>query len=104
MDNFAKEFMTHLNGKVSDDELEVILRELEVFSVDYDITKKETAIIKYEPNIPKCFKIYMVSKKIEGLSPDTLKTYGDYLKDFFMTSKKPLREITANDITIKPTR
>lgn len=49
MDNFAKEFMTHLNGKVSDDELAVILRELEVFSGNYDIQKKETALIEYTP-------------------------------------------------------
>lgn len=37
MENFAKEFMTHLNGKVSDDELAVILRELEVFSGNYTL-------------------------------------------------------------------
>lgn len=37
MENFVKEFMTHLNGKVSDDELAVILRELEVFSGNYTL-------------------------------------------------------------------
>lgn len=98
MDNFAKEFMTRLNGKVSDDELEVILRELEVFSVNYDISKKVTAIVEYEPHMPECYKIYMVSKKIEGLSQSTLKTYDDCLMDFFITVNKTLREITANDI------
>ena len=72
MENFAKEFMTHLNGKVSDDELEVILRELEVFSGNYDIQKKETALIEYTPQIPECYKVYMISKKIEGLSEETL--------------------------------
>ena len=40
MENFAKEFMTHLNGKVSDDELAVILRELEVFSGNYTLMQK----------------------------------------------------------------
>lgn len=74
MENFAKEFMTHLNGKVSDDELAVILRELEVFSGTYDIQKKETALAEYTPQIPECYKVYMISKKIEGLSEETLKT------------------------------
>lgn len=40
MENFAKEFMTRLNGKVSDDELAVILRELEVFSGNYTLMQK----------------------------------------------------------------
>lgn len=98
MENFAKEFMTHLNGKVSDDELEVILRELEVFSGNYDIQKKETALVEYTPQIPECYKVYMISKKIEGLRPSTLNTYGGYLKDFFFTVNKPLHQITTNDI------
>lgn len=98
MENFAKEFMTHLNGKVSDDELEVILRELEVFSGNYDIQKKVTALIEYTPQIPECYKVYMISKKIEGLSEETLKTYNLYLKDFFSSINKELTHITTNDI------
>lgn len=98
MENFAKEFMTHLNGKVSDDELAVILRELEVFSGNYDIQKKETALVEYTPQIPECYKVYMISKKIEGLSEETLKTYDLYLKDFFLSINKELTNITTNDI------
>ena len=98
MENFAKEFMTRLNGKVSDDELEVILRELEMFSADYEINKKETQIVKYTPQIPECYRVYLISKKIEGLSEETLKTYNGYLTDFFLAVNKPLPEITTNDI------
>lgn len=84
MENFAKEFMAQLNGKVSDDELEVILRELEMFSVNYEIRKRETQLVKYTPQIPECYRVYLISKKIEGLSEETLKTYNIYLKDFFL--------------------
>lgn len=100
MENFAKEFMAQLNGKVSDDELEVILRELEVFSVNYDIQKKETEIIPYEPHIPECYKVYMVSKKIEGLTDETLKTYAGYLENFFAFFNKPIEKIDSNDIRL----
>ena len=35
--DFAREFMTKLDGKVSEEDMRIILRELEVFSGDYDI-------------------------------------------------------------------
>lgn len=100
VNNFAKEFVTQLNGKVSDEDMATILRELEMFSGDYDIRKKETSIVEYHPQIPECFKVYMVSKKIEGLTDETLKTYSGYLKDFFISVNKPIDQITANDIRV----
>lgn len=98
MDNFAKEFLTRLDGKIPEEEMRTILQELQVFASGYDIQKKETALVLYEPQIPQCYKVYMVSKKIEGRSEGTLKTYDLYLRDFLLTVAKPLKEITANDI------
>lgn len=100
MENFAKEFMTRLDGKLSNDEMKLILSELEIFSSNYDISKKETALTVYEPFIPECYRIYMVSKKIEGLSQETLRTYDLYLRDFLYSISKPLDSITANDIRV----
>lgn len=37
--DFAKEFMTKLDGKVSEEDMVIILRELEVFQTDYDISR-----------------------------------------------------------------
>lgn len=99
--DFAREFMTKLDGKVSEEDMRIILRELEVFSGDYDIQKKETEIVEYqEPELPECYKVYLISKKIEGLSKETLKTYDLYLQDFLRTLRKPVSEISANDIRI----
>ena len=100
MENFAKEFMVKLDGKISESDMATILQELQVFASNYDIQKKETSLTAYEPQIPECYKAYMVSKKIEGLSKETLKTYDLYLKDFLLYIRKPVREITANDIRI----
>lgn len=100
MENFAREFMTKLDGKISESDMATILQELQVFASGYDIQKKETSLTAYEPQIPECYKAYMVSKKIEGLSKETLKTYDLYLKDFLLYIRKPVREITANDIRI----
>lgn len=96
--DFAKEFMTKLDGKVSEEDMLIILRELEVFQSDYDISRKETGIVPYTGELPECYKAYMVSKKIEGLSKESLKTYDLYLSDFLYSVRKPVEDITTNDI------
>ena len=98
MENFAKEFVVKLDGKISDDEMLTVLRELEIFAGEYEIKRRETAIASYEQVLPDCYKAYIVSKKIEGRSQETLKLYDMYLKDFLLYINKPLETITANDI------
>lgn len=98
MENFAKEFVAKLDGKISDDEMLTVLRELEIFAGEYEIKRRETAIASYEQVLPDCYKAYIVSKKIERRSQETLKLYDMYLKDFLLYINKPLETITANDI------
>ena len=98
MDNFARDFITRLDGKVSDDVLKTVLSELQVFANDYSIEKRETGVVKYVRDIPDCYRLYLIAKRIEGLSCETLKTYDLYLKDFLLSLDRPLNEITTNDI------
>lgn len=97
-DTFTKEFALKLNGKLSDNDLKMVLKELEIFTYNYEIKDKCTEIIPYQDTIPPCYNVYMVSKKIEGLSNETLKIYNLYLKDFFSHINKPLQYLTTNDI------
>ena len=97
---FAKEFVTKLDGKVSDEELRLILQELEIFIGDFDIKRKTTDVSEYVPFLPECYKIYFVSKKIEGLSIDSLKTYDFALRRFFEHMNKKLTDISTNDIRL----
>ena len=99
-DTFAKEFILKLNGKIKDDDLKIVLQELEVFSYNYDIKDKCTDLLSYNDIVPSCYKVYLISKRIEGLSEGTLKIYDLYLKDFFMYIEKPLNQITTNDIRV----
>lgn len=100
-EQFATEFITKLNGKIPDYELKTVLQELQVFVNDYDIEERETGIVPYgDFGVPDCYKVYMVSKKIEGLSKNTLKTYDYYLRDFFNHMDKPLEKITSNDVRL----
>lgn len=97
---FEIDFIEKLNGKIPDSELKVILQELLMFTENYNISEKETSITQYKDVIPQCYKAYMVAKKIEGMSSESLKTYNYYLMDFFQHIDKTIEELTTNDIRI----
>lgn len=100
MENFANEFVSKLDGKISDEALRTVLQELQVFASNYDINQRETHVVPYQSRIPECYKVYMVAKKIEGMSPESMKTYNFYLTDFFEHINRPFEQITTNDIRI----
>lgn len=97
--NFAKTFVSRLEGKFSEGDLMIILTELECFAANYDIQVKERELVAYNgETFPEAFKVYMVTKKIEGKSKETLYSYMIYLKDFFREVPVALEEVNANDI------
>ena len=80
--------------------LEAAVRILDTVAEHYDIKPRETALAPYTGGLPEIVKIYLVCKRIEGLSEQTLTTYMRHLRLFFESMTKPLPEITANDIRI----
>lgn len=94
-EQFSNEFTAKLYGKVSDEVLKLVQNELFLHVQDYDIERRETAIGKYKGYLPECFKIYLVSRKIEGLSNKTIELYQMYLDDFFSRMDKDISDITS---------
>ena len=88
-----------LNKYVDSDTLKIIDQELNIMLSD-EIEKRKTELISYEYIIPETIKIYIVSKKIAGLSDKTLYLYKIVLEDFFHTVQKEPERISANDIRI----
>lgn len=99
-EKFAKEFITKLNGKISEESLKTVFQELELFVNDYDIESRKTEIVPYDDYIPRCYAVYLISKKIEGKSAGTLKLYDICLRDFFAFSDTPIENMKANDIRV----
>ena len=89
-----------LNKYVDSDTLKIIDQELNIMLSDYEIEKRKTELTSYEYIIPETIKIYIVSKKIAGLSDKTLYLYKIVLEDFFHTVQKEPERISANDIRI----
>lgn len=73
---------------------------IELILSNYDVSKRETNIIVYGSDIPETVKIFIVSKKIAGLSEKTLYLYNIVLTDFFRTVQKKPEKVQANDILV----
>lgn len=97
--DFTKEFILRLEDKLSSGMLKLINDELEVFIADYDITRRKNEIVEYTHEIiPEAVKVYLVTKKIEGKSDDTVYSYRLCLEHFFNHVQIPLTDIRTNDI------
>lgn len=89
-----------LNTYVDTEVLRGIDQMLDIMLSDYEIESRKTEVITYEYQIPNTVEIYIVSKKIAGLSDKTLYLYKIVLEDFFHTVQKEPERISANDIRI----
>ena len=100
-EHFKNDFLVQLqNRKFDQDQVRTILNCLDVVAYNYDISTKQTEIVEYGDQIPELVKTYIVCKKIDGLSEQTLYNYHMHLKNFFMYIRKDPQNITANDIRI----
>lgn len=89
-----------LDNYVGVHDLREIEIKIEMILSNYEIEKRKTDIVPYTPKLPETVEIFIVSKKIAGLSEKTLYLYLIVLTDFFRTINKDPEKITANDIRI----
>lgn len=100
-EHFRNEFLCAIqDSNISSEISNIIVHALDQVATKYDIGKKELGMTVYDGDLPECAKTYVVCKKIEGLSNQTLQTYIRVLTIFFKEFKKPISQITANDIRI----
>lgn len=65
----------------------------------YRLVKEETGIVKYEMSKDeKLFKMFFISKKLQGLSDRSLRYYRQELERSLLKINKPFEQITSDDI------
>ena len=79
-------------------EIDKILTALDKIAADYTISERETALTVYQDEINKLVKIYLASKKLEGLSDKTIVMYANRLKIFFDHVQRKPEEVETNEI------
>ena len=100
---FSDEFILYLkeNSVVgfSFEQISELSNALDMFCCDYDINKRSTELAVVE-DVPYAYKVFCVSKSVEGMSEGSLRTYNAHMRKFFKSVKKPVEQITTNDIRL----
>lgn len=88
------QIQSQLADKFSKDEIKDILHVLSGYSIE----EKDAATALTDYIIPAELSHYILAKKIEGKSPETLKNYNLHLTNLFISLQKPVQEVTTDDI------
>lgn len=99
-ENVVQRLQVMLSNDFSIEQIKLISRQLSIVLNDYEVTMRETSLIEYGSNVPEIVKMYLVSKKIEGMAETTYNNYFIALKDFFQQINKYPDKITTNDIRV----
>ena len=93
------ELITALSNRVDDATLNIIAEELTIALDKYEITERETALVAYD-GLGSIIKVYLVTRKIEGMALSSLNLYKLRLEMFSKYCSKRAEDITANDIRL----
>lgn len=97
---FKHELLESLCQDFSTEELGKIEMAVVRLLTKYDVTPKETALVVYDENNTRLLKMYLVAKKIEGLSEGTLNNYFYCNRAFLARVGKSVQDISANDVRL----
>lgn len=100
VEQFINELTVRLSNYFTFQDLSTIRQELYLAVRDYDVTKKCTELSVWHGQLPECYKAFMVTKHLEGLSEKSLVLYKLYIEDMLLTIHKPVETITTNDIRV----
>lgn len=87
-----------LRTRLNQSDIQIVLSAIDTVASGYEITEKSTELAVYNDNFPKLAELFLQSKKLEGLSDNSLKLYRGRLQIFFEIMQKRVEEVTTNDI------
>lgn len=97
MEQFINELVFKLQGKLSSQQINDVRVVLYSTLKNYDVVPKVTEVAVIEDDLPQKAKIYLASRKIDGLSIKTLKQYERTLRRFFEVVKKNVEDVKTED-------
>lgn len=96
-EHLRNDLMLTLSTNFDVQDLSIILSGLDSVAINYDIFQKETSLMVID-TIPEIVKLYLCSKKLEGLSEKSIELYANRLRIFFETVNKAPNDVTMNDV------
>lgn len=99
-EHLRNSFVSKLMPEYGKKDIDKITTILDGIVKDYDITNKCTDLAVLTDTVPQEVKIYLASKRIEGLSDKTIANYQKIITIFFERVNKQPQEVTTNDIRL----
>lgn len=100
-EQMKNQLVTELASFFSVEQLHLISVKMDAVASNYKISLAEKALaVLGREEMVNLVKTYLVVRNIEGLSQNTLESYFLHLRNFTMAMKKPIKEVTANDIRL----
>ena len=98
-EHLRNEFISALSVNFNSRDVTLICGMLDRISANYDFLKKSTDLMVVD-DFPEMVKYYLASKKLEGVSDNTIRLYSNRLRLFFETVQKRPEDVTSNDIRV----
>lgn len=100
-DQLRNELLAAIGGRLSTVDLQIAGKAIDEVLGRFDIKPAEThlAVLGRE-EMERLIKTYIVVRRMEGLSDTTLYNYMRILHSFMLAMRKPVGEITANDVRL----
>ena len=99
-EHLRNSLQVELSTRFNSEDLDRILTTLDRVVADYTITERETSLAVIDNDTPKLVKIYLSSKKLEGLADGTIAMYANRLRIFFDFVQRRPEEIETNEIRL----
>lgn len=100
MEKFVNDVAFRLGNKMDPANINLVKSILYIVIKDYDIAEKSTEVAVVDNDLPKEAKIYLVSRKIDGLAEGTIIQYKRIIETLFEEVHKPIPEITTEDLRV----
>ena len=98
-ESFRSDLVSRLSVSFDSDQILTLLSVMDNISVSWDFLPKSTAL-SVSDGIPDVVRLYIASKSIENRKKKTLENYLSTLTHFFTYVRRPVDQITTNDIRI----
>ena len=99
-EHLRNELLLDLEQSFNSQQLDQIMSSLDKVAANYTITERETSLAVIDDDVPKLVRLYLSSKKLEGVSDKTIDLYGGMLRIFFRYVRRIPQEICTNEIRL----
>ena len=99
MDKILNEIFFEIKNKCDSDTYNYLKSFITTKLYNYKLVEEVQDIVPYEPSKnEQLFKMFLISKKLQGLTERTLQAYSQCIKEFMISVNKLLIDIESNDI------